>query len=122
MSTYAVFGMTRARAVEMARKRVPTSKKDPLNPRSVIGLSEREWEEAVQAEADKIMAGQQTTQLSDKFDAPHFAFDYLALARKSGGRGLHVKSYAKTGKRSATTGKPLFAWTLVNEADLKRSA
>lgn len=115
MSTYAVFGMTRPRAVEMARKKVPTSRPDEKDRRVIINLTALEWEIAVQKEADVIFAGSQCVQLSDKYDAPHFAFDYLDLARKNGARGLHVKSYAKTGDKNPKTGKPVFEWKLVQE-------
>lgn len=120
MSTYAVFGMTRARAIEMARKSVKTWKKDPNDPRLTVGLSEAEWEAAVQEQAEKTMAGTQCVQLSEKYDAPSFAFDYLALARKNGARGLHVKSYAKTGEKNPRTGEPIFEWGDVSEADMHR--
>jgi hypothetical protein len=120
LSTYAVFGMTRARALEMARKSVKTWKKDPNDSRNTINLSAAEWEAAVQAEADKVMAGTKVVQLSDKYDAPSFAFDYLNLARKHGARGLHVKSYAKTGEKNPKTGKDIMAWELVSEADMHK--
>lgn len=118
MSTYAVFGMTRARAVEMSRKKVPTWKKIDGK---VNQLNEAEWWAEVQLAADKVMAGTQTTQLSDKFDAPSFAFEYLSLARATtDARGLHVKSYGKTGSTNPKTGKPIFEWKLVSEADQYR--
>jgi hypothetical protein len=113
--------MTRARAVEIARKKVPTSKKNPNNPLDVIGLDAEEWEVAVQEQAGKIMAGTQTIQLSDKYDAPSFAFDYLRLAQSTtDARGLHVKSYAKTGEKNPKTGKPIYEWKLVRESDCTR--
>lgn len=119
MSTYAVFGMTRPRAVELARKKVKTWKPDPNNRRETIDLSEEEWEVEVQKEADAIMAGVRTCQLSEKYDAPHFAFDYLRLAQKTTAcRGLHVKSYGKTGDKHPKTGKWILEWKLVSERDL----
>jgi hypothetical protein len=111
MSTYAVFGMTRLRAVEMARKKVPTTKR---NSQGVYeGLSEKEWEVDVQAEADRIMAGSQTTQLSDKYDHPAPAFEYLKHAQAVG-RGLHVKAWTRDGS-NPKTGRPTFHWAEVRD-------
>lgn len=120
VSTYAVFGMTRPRAVELARKKVKTWKPDPSDRRKQIDLDETGWEVEVQKEADAIMAGVQTVQLSEKYDAPHFAFDYLHLAqRTTDARGLHVKSYGKTGEKNPKTGKWILEWKLVSERDLE---
>lgn len=117
MSTYAVFGMTRARAVEMSRKTVKTYKRIDGK---IVNLNEAEWWAEVQKDADATMAGSKTVQLSDKYDAPHFAFDYLRLAqRTTDARGLHVKGYERTGT-NPRTGRPMFQWSLVSEADLTR--
>lgn len=117
MSTYAVFGMTLARAVEMSRKKVPTWKKVDGK---VVQLNEADWWVEVQAAAQRVMASTQTVQLSDKYDAPHFAFDYLRLAqRTTDARGLHVKGYEKTGT-NPRTGRPMFQWSHVKEGDLNR--
>lgn len=110
MSTYAVFGMTRPRAVEMARKKVLTTEK---RDGDYVGLSESEWEVKVQAEADRIMASQQTTQLSDGYDHPAPAFEYLRLARAVG-RGLHVKARTSDGINTKT-GRPSFSWIEVRD-------
>ena len=67
MSTYAVFGMTRPRAIEMARKRVDQK----------FNGTEADWSERVALEAERIMKSSNRVMLSDKFDAPQFAREYL---------------------------------------------
>lgn len=108
MSTYAVFGMTKHRAIEDARKQVPTHREVSGDP-----IPECEWCEAVEKFAVETMNGPRVVQLSEKFDAPQFAWEFMELARKVESRSLHVKSYAKTGSRNPTTGKEIMAWNLV---------
>lgn len=86
MTTYAVFGMTPHRALDIARDRTP-----------IKGLSEAEWWKRVQHKRDEIMASDEVAQLSCKYDAPQFAADYMDLARRYGGVRLHVLSHAQTG-------------------------
>lgn len=84
MSTFAVFGMTESHAHAKARKTTKTSVgKRPL--------SEVEWLEAVDEEANRLMAKGRAQKLSEMFDAPQFAKEFLALARKDKGRGLHIR-------------------------------
>jgi len=108
MSTYAVFGMTPAAAMVKARKKVPTHKEYGA------AISEKDWLAKVKTVADEIMGGSQCIQLSDKFDAPQFADEYLALAQKFGGRSLYVKAYSPTGDRNPSTGRPVMSWTLIS--------
>lgn len=47
-------------------------------------------------EADKIMTSNQVVQLSDKFDAPQFAEDFLRLTeRTQEHRSLRIKAWTK---------------------------
>lgn len=86
MSTFAVFGMTRAAAIEMARKKVPTIQQNMVIP-------QEEWEKRVQATAEAIMRGDQIKQLSDAFDAPQFAQQWIDIAlRGQACRGLHIRA------------------------------
>ena len=39
---------------------------------------------------------------------------------ENGARGLHVKSYAKSGERNPKTGKEILEWKLVSHADMNR--
>lgn len=105
MSTYAVFGMTKHRAVEAARKNI-----EPWNKVEKRSMTPAEWEAAVQAEAAETMAGTRTIQLSEKFDAPQFAREFLEIAKKAESRSLHIKAYSKTGEKNPKTGKEIMAW------------
>lgn len=104
MSTYAVFGMTRPRAVDMARKSV-----NSLLDKSGKYVPESKWTEMVDEEADKIMKSNRSVMLSEKFDAPQFAEEYRLLARKIESQNLTIKAYCKTG-RNTKTGKPEMHW------------
>ncbi len=100
MSTYAVFGMTRPRAIDMARK-------------SVAGcLVEAEWDTQVGLKVDEIMGSSRCVMLSDKYDAPQFAREYLELAKRIDSRDLHIKSQTKTGDFTKK-GTPKTTWTRV---------
>ncbi len=103
MSTYAVFGMTRHRALESARKTIKPSRNGKPLPQS-------EWLALVDKEADKIMAGTRCIQLSEKFDSPAFARDFLEIASRYESRNLHIKAYAKTGEIHPKTGREVRAW------------
>lgn len=85
MSTYAVFGMTRSLALELARKQTSTRQKGNK-------LSETEWLALCEQVADSIMEGERTKQLSPMFDAPQFAREFVELARKTEkARDLEIK-------------------------------
>src|SRR5690606_9997984 len=64
VSTFAVFGMTRAYALAEARKRTPTHRfeKDKDGNRRRVEMIGDEWEAAVQARADSIMGGARVAQ------------------------------------------------------------
>lgn len=67
MSTFAVFGMSENWAREEARENTSTQKTvDGKRLERTI----REWEEAVEAQVAKIMAGKKCVRLSPFFDAP----------------------------------------------------
>lgn len=97
MSTYAVFGMTRPAANVLARKKLIAKK--------VKDISEREYELLVCDESDKLMAGSRVTVLSDKYDAPQFAKEFVALVKKHEHRDLHIKAYCKVKNEQTPTGK-----------------
>lgn len=110
MSTFAVFGMTRAAALEIARAKTPSVVKN-------IVIPESEWMQRVEQTADVIMASKRVKQLSAAFDAPQFADDFLSIARRmESSRDMHVRAkqvvtdangkpvYSKRGK------KPRKAW------------
>lgn len=89
MSTFAVFGMSRAVALRDAYKNTPTTRG---NGAAVVQMSADEWEDACQRKADKVMAGVKVKQLSQLFDAPQFAEQFIELQRKAGScRDLHIR-------------------------------
>lgn len=92
MSTFAVFGMTRDMAVAEAKKKVATVKTDGSVPGGRRELTMAEWMEAVEKRAKEIMAGHTVRQLSPMFDAPQYAEEFIALARKTlECRDMHIK-------------------------------
>lgn len=102
MSTFAVFGMTRAVALQDARKTTPTTKR---NQSSSQQLTQAEWLAECEKRADKIMAGTKVKQLSGMFDAPQFANQWIELQRKAGQcRDLHIRH---KGVLKDALGKPL---------------
>lgn len=87
MSTFAVFGMTAGVALAMARETTKTSRL----PTS--GFTLADWNKAVEIQAAKIMSSARTKQLSQLFDAPQFAEQFMALARKTGDcRDLRIRA------------------------------
>lgn len=82
MSTFAVFGMTAGVALAEARKTTPTTKPNPTPGRPPLELSLGEWNLAVEEQAAKIMRGEKVRQLSQPFDAPQYAEQFVALTRK----------------------------------------
>jgi hypothetical protein len=103
MSTYAVWGMTRHRALEEAYERVPTHE-------HMKAIDETIWRERCNEYADRLMESGRCIQLSEKFDAPHYAAEFLAIAKKSESRHLHIKAYCHTGERDPKTKKPIRKW------------
>ncbi|MBF8703050.1 hypothetical protein [Pseudomonas putida] len=92
MSTFAVFGMTRDVALAEAKKRVKTSKPGKAGGPS-IQLTPAQWDEAVAKYADKLMSGEKVKQLSNLFDAPQYAQQFIELARKQGDcRDLRIRA------------------------------
>ena len=67
MSTFAVFGMSRAVALKDAYKNTPTTRGTGAG---IVQMSAAEWEDACQRKADRVMAGSKVKQLSQLFDAP----------------------------------------------------
>ena len=100
MSTYAVFGMTKGCALTMARETIMLTG----------SMSQAEWNTLVDKEVERVMQSELCVQLSDKFDAPQFAKDYISLARKVHSRDLHIKSWSKTGEYTPT-GRAKMAWS-----------
>ncbi|MDF3932113.1 hypothetical protein [Pseudomonas citronellolis] len=95
MSTFAVFGMTRDVAMAEAKKTTKTVRmmKDDRGDQRPVILTPTEWQAAVEKRADEIMAGTKTKQLSVLFDAPSYADDFIALARRTlKCRDMHIKA------------------------------
>jgi hypothetical protein len=122
MSTFAVFGMTRAAALEIARKKTPTVVMGRLIP-------QEEWERRVQDTTETILRGDMVKQLSPAFDAPQFATQFIEMARRTQiHRGLHIRAkqvlkdaagkevYSPKGK------KPRTGWLVYTETLAKMGA
>ena len=58
-----------------------------------LELTIAEWELAVDQQAAKIMSGEKVKQLSQLFDAPQYAQQFMELARKTGKcRDLRIRA------------------------------
>jgi len=80
MSTFAVFGMSENWAREEAKEHTNTYKMDGGK---MVELTIPEWEQAVEAEVTRIMAGKKCVRLSPMFDAPQYAQQFMEMARSS---------------------------------------
>jgi hypothetical protein len=67
MTTFAVFGMSESWAREEAKETTSTHKMDGGKR---LERTIAEWEEAVEAEVERIMASKKSVRLSPMFDAP----------------------------------------------------
>ena len=93
MSTFAVFGMTADVALADARKITKTTRSSGKAGCPPLELTQAEWNQAVEQQATKIMAGEKVKQLSQMFDAPQYAQQFMELARKTGKcRDLRIRA------------------------------
>ncbi|NMZ56376.1 hypothetical protein [Pseudomonas lundensis] len=83
MSTFAVFGMTQDVALAEAKKRTKGTRKNVKAPGGVEPVPLAEWLELVEKKTEQIMGGGTVRQLSPLFDAPQYAQQFIALARKT---------------------------------------
>ncbi|VVO21570.1 hypothetical protein [Pseudomonas fluorescens] len=82
MSTFAVFGMTRAVALAEAKKRTKGTRKNVKAPGGVEPIPLAEWLDRVEKKTKQIMGGT-VRQLSPLFDAPQYAAQFIDLTRKT---------------------------------------
>lgn len=109
MSTYAVFGMTMSRARENASKIV-----EPYNVKLRRQKTLDELTAEIAAKVDEIMASTRCVQVSDTFDAPQFADEFLRLTKlQQPSRSLHIKAHCFTGELDPKTKKPIRKWVEV---------
>ncbi|MGF6695175.1 acyl-CoA reductase-like NAD-dependent aldehyde dehydrogenase [Metapseudomonas resinovorans] len=102
MSTFAVFGMTRDQALADARKNVKTTRR---TPQGEVAIPLSEWVQLCEKRADEIMAGTKVKQLGPLFDAPQYAEEFIALARRTlTCRHLHIRCKVVL---TDASGKPL---------------
>lgn len=100
MSTFAVFGMTRSLAYAMAKKSVKTIVDGNVIPES-------EWLQRVHDSVKSIMDGKRVKQLSDSFDAPQFAREWIEVCRRiEPNRDLQIR--ARTIVKDEL-GKPIYS-------------
>lgn len=117
MSTFAVFGMTAAQALADARKSTKNTRPSGKPWVPPVEITLEEWIEAVQRNADAIMAGVKVKQLSALFDTPQHARQLIELAKKAGAcRDLKIRCKAalldEKGKKilSPKTRMPVIGW------------
>ncbi|MCE4052456.1 hypothetical protein [Pseudomonas sp. Au-Pse12] len=95
MSTFAVFGMTADVALAEARKITKTTRPSGRPGAPPLELTLAEWNEAVEKQAAAIFDGEKVKQLSQLFDAPQYAQQFIELARKAGPcRDLRIRAKA----------------------------
>lgn len=95
MSTFAVFGMTRAVALADAKKKTEVTRENREAPGGREAIPMDEWLQIVERTAARTMEGSMVRQLSPLFDAPQYAEQFIALARKAGPcRDLRIKAKA----------------------------
>jgi hypothetical protein len=100
MSDFAVWGMTILRARSIALQKTPA-----VLPDGTV-IPESEWTRRVEGATDAIMRGSQIKQLSDKFDMPQVAQQFIVLMRRAGAhRNLHVRAWRQL---KDDAGKPIF--------------
>lgn len=105
MSTYAVFGMTRPRAKEMAKKAVNRDL-----DRTGENIPESAWLERVAKREEEIMSNGKSVMLSEKFDAPQFAEEFRDLAKNLEHRDLEIRAHVKLTGEYTPSGKQKMAW------------
>ncbi|MDG9886307.1 hypothetical protein N7650_26130 [Pseudomonas sp. GD04058] len=117
MSTFAVFGMTASAALADARKQTKNTRPSGKAGCSPVEITLAEWTEAVQRNADAIMAGEKVKQLSGLFDTPQHAQQFIELAKRAGPcRDLKIRCKAalldEKGKKilSPKTKMPVIGW------------
>jgi aspartate oxidase len=104
MSTFAVFGMTKSRAREEAKKLVDSYSAPKRRQKTL---------DEIRAEIDEktgVVFEARSVRLSDMFDAPQFAEEFLAAAKKEESRGLHIRAHVFTGEKDPKTKRPLKKW------------
>ncbi|MGO3214802.1 MAG: hypothetical protein ACTIJ4_01730 [Halomonas sp.] len=81
MSSFRVYGMTECKALQLARASTA--------PKSAESVSE--FEDRVTERFNQIMEGKRNVPLSQPFDAPQFARQFIEMAKRSGrARDLRV--------------------------------
>lgn len=100
MSVFAVWGMTVSHARSIALEKTPSVLLDGTI------IPESEWTQRVEDVTDAIMRGNQIKQLSDKFDMPQVAQQFIVMARRAGAhRNLHIRAWCQL---KDDAGKPIF--------------
>ncbi|MGH1470133.1 MAG: hypothetical protein ACRBCS_03010 [Cellvibrionaceae bacterium] len=90
MSTFAVFGMTDCYARKLAEKNIPQN----ING---IPMTLEQTKEAIKKYSSEVMASKKVVRLSQKFDFPQAAKDYINITKAAGCeyRDLHIKTFSK---------------------------
>ena len=80
MTTFAVFGMSESWAREEAKESTSTHKMDGGKR---LERTIAEWEEAVEAEVERIMASKKRVLISPMVVSPQYAQQFMEMARAS---------------------------------------
>lgn len=106
MSAFCVFGMTLDAAIKRAEKKLAGEK-----------LTMDVWKQKVREAAEQILISAKPIQVSPPFDAPQFAEEWIAIARKTSriyGACVMVRKPKHDKKGNPVIGKasglPLMAW------------
>lgn len=90
MSTFYVFGMTRAKAKQLAERYF---KAFPRLLNEDEGRRQERYRIAVEAMGEEIFAGEKIVQVSEGYATPHFAAEWMKLAAAGGNaRNLFIRA------------------------------
>lgn len=88
MSGFKVYAVSYAKQLKKAKKYILTGT-----------LSPEHWEEACHEEAATLYATANPVAVSDPFDAPQFAKEFISLADKTKFKIMSIYAYQPTGKK-----------------------
>lgn len=100
MSGFCVYGRSRQVAIERAKNKVPTH--EGRKP-----LSENEWMERVRALADEKFLSMKPVKVTQEFDAPQFAEEFIALVERCNTPDLASLRIMCQGTKTKADGSPM---------------
>ncbi|WP_087686771.1 hypothetical protein [Pandoraea sp. PE-S2R-1] len=100
MSGFCVYGRSRQVAIERAKNKVPTHEGRRL-------LSEVEWMEKARAIADEKYLSMKPVKVTQEFDAPQFAEEFIALVERCNTPDLAGLRIMCQGAKTKADGSPM---------------